>query len=196
MLRRLFSLPAGPPDVRLHGPRCLLRPPRSDDWGQWAELRSESRAFLQPWEPTWPADALTRAAYDARLRRAGQEWRDDSAYSFFIFDPAGQMLVGGLSFSNVRRGVAQAAMMGYWVGRPFARRGYVAAAARLALAFAFGPLKLHRVEAACLPGNAASRGLLTKLGFVEEGVARGYLRIDGAWRDHMLYALLDADCRG
>lgn len=178
----------------------MLRTPKRGDWRQWAELRGSSRDFLQPWEPTWPADALSRDAYDARLRRMGREWREDQAYSFFIFDAAPdaraeKTLVGGVSFANVRRSVAQTAMVGYWVGAPYARRGFVGAACELALDFAFGPLRLHRVEAACLPDNAASRGLLRKLGFTEEGLARGCLRIDGAWRDHVLYAVLAGDRR-
>lgn len=196
MIRRLLSGLAGAPVVRLAGRRCVLRPALSRDWRDWAALRAESRAFLKPWEPTWPADALSRAAFNRRLRRQAREWRGDEAYNFFIFDDRAGALVGGLGLSNVRRGVAQTAMLGYWVGERYARRGYVGEAAALLLDFAFGTLRLHRIEAACLPGNAASRGLLKKLGFVEEGYARAYLCIDGAWCDHILYAIIADDWRG
>ncbi|HRQ82187.1 MAG TPA: GNAT family protein [Azospirillaceae bacterium] len=195
MIRRLLSGLTNPPPVRLEGRRCVLRPALSRDWRDWAALRAESRGFLKPWEPTWPADALTKAAFDRRMRRQAREWRGDEAYNFLIFDVRSEELVGGLGLTNVRRGVAQTAMMGYWVGERFARRGYVGEATTLLLDFAFGNLRLHRIEAACLPSNAASRGLLKKLGFSEEGYARSYLCIDGAWCDHILYAMVADDWR-
>ncbi len=196
MIRLLGNGLICPPPIRIDGPGCYVRPPAPRDWKEWADLREASRRFLTPWEPTWPADALTRAAYTRRLRRQAQEWRDDEGYSFLVFDRATEGMVGGLGLSNVRRGVAQTATLGYWIGRPHARLGFMSAATRLVLGFAFGQLGLHRIEAACLPTNDASRGLLRKLGFTEEGYARGYLRIDGAWCDHVLYAILRDDWRG
>lgn len=186
----------GPPPIRLEGDAVFVRPGLPRDWRAWAELREQSRDFLAPWEPTWPADALTRAAFLRRIRRHAAEWRDDEGYSFLVFERGSEMLVGGIGLSNVRRGVAQMATMGYWVGKPYARRGYTSEAARLVLGFAFGQMGLHRVEAACLPANAPSRGLLEKVGFQREGYARGYLRIDGRWADHVLYAILRDDWRG
>lgn len=181
------------PGLRIDGQRSYLRPPRLRDWKPWVRLREDSRAFLAPWEPTWPADALTRAAYLRRLRRQIFEWRQDEGYSFLIFDRADDTLLGGLGFSNIRRGVAQAASLGYWIGERHSRKGYMTDAALAAISFGFNQLGLHRIEAACLPANAASQRLLARLGFAEEGYARAYLKIDGAWRDHRLYALLDAD---
>lgn len=185
-----------PPTVRLEGRRVAARPAQTKDWAEWSELREQSRAFLTPWEPTWPADALTRSSFLRRLRRQIAEWRDDEGYSFLAFDRASDALVGGIGLSNVRRGVAQTATLGYWVGAPFARQGYIGEATRLVVEFAFNQLGLHRVEAACLPTNQPSRGLLEKTGFQHEGYARGYLRIDGAWRDHVLYAVLRTDWPG
>jgi ribosomal-protein-alanine N-acetyltransferase len=98
--------------------------------------------------------------------------------------------VGGVTLSNVRRGVAQTATLGYWAGAPYARRGHTLRAVRTVCAFAFGKLKLHRMEAACLPSNEASRNLLLKAGFSLEGKARAYLKINGAWRDHLLFGLI------
>lgn len=196
MIRRLFSGLAGPPPIRLEGPRCFLRPALLRDWRDWAALRAESRSFLKPWEPEWAVDALTRSAFERRLRAQTREWRSDLAYNLLIFDRQSETLVGGLGLSNVRRGVAQSAMLGYWIGRPYARRGFVAGAVEILLDFSFDVLKLHRIEAACLPDNVASRSLLEKLGFSQEGYAREYLRINGAWRDHVLYAILADDWRG
>ncbi len=196
MIRLLGAVSAAPPAIRLENARIRLRPAQARDWQAWAGLREASRAFLTPWEPTWPADALSRGAFLRRLRRQAAEWRDDEGYGFLAFRPDQDTLVGGIGLSNVRRGVAQAATLGYWIGQPHARRGHTLEATRLILDFAFGQLGLHRVEAACLPGNDASRGLLEKAGFRHEGFARGYLRIDGAWRDHVLYALLREDWKG
>ncbi len=184
-----------PRDNRLEGRRVYLRPPRSRDWLGWADLREKSRAFLAPWEPTWPADALSRAAFRRRLRQTAGEWNDDSGYGFLVLCREDDAILGGVNLSNVRRGVAQAANLGYWIGEPHARQGYMSDALDAVFPFAFERLGLHRIEAACLPHNLASRRLLLKAGFREEGHARQYLRINGSWQDHALYALLRADVR-
>ncbi len=183
----------GMPQVRLDAPQVYLRPPRVGDWQEWAALRAESREFLKPWEPTWPADALERGAFNRRLRRQAAEWRNDEGFSFLTFANSDDALVGGLGITNVRRGVAQMASIGYWTGRPYVRRGYMTEAVHAALEFAFTQLGLHRIEAACIPANLASKGLLQKIGFRAEGEARNYLRINGQWRDHLLYAILRED---
>jgi ribosomal-protein-alanine N-acetyltransferase len=192
-LPRLFAM--GPPPLRLAAGTLFLRPPERGDWQEWAHLRTESRAFLVPWEPSWTSDALTRAAYRRRLARYAVDWRTDQGYSFFIYRHDGPTLVGGIGLSNVRRGVAETASLGYWVGARFARQGYMTEALGLTLDFAFRSLKLHRVEAACLPSNIPSRGLLGKLGFREEGYALKYLLIDGKWQDHVLFAMLREEWR-
>ncbi len=187
-----FYIPRG---NRLDGARVYLLPPRYRDWRAWAALRAASRAFLAPWEPTWPPDALSHAAYRRRMRQIALEWHNDTGYSFHIFRREDHALVGGVTLSHLHRGVAQTASLGYWIGAAYARRGYMSEALSCLVPFAFARLGLHRIEAACLPDNAASRALLAKLGFSEEGRGRGYLRIAGAWQDHVLYGLLDSDPR-
>jgi len=190
MLDRFSLLGAAP---RLEGERVYLRPPGGRDWTAWARLRTESRAFLTPWEPTWPEDALTRAAFRRRLRRQVQEARDDQGYAFLIFRRADDALCGGITLANVRRGVAQTGSLGYWLGREFTGQGYMVESVRAVTGFAFEQLGLHRLEAACLPHNAASRHVLTRAGFREEGYAKEYLCIAGRWQDHVLYGLLRSD---
>lgn len=185
-----------PPPLRLAGRRAILRSPERRDWQQWSRLRAASRAFLVPWEPSWSADALTRAAFRRRLARYALDWRTDQGYSFFLFRAEDEALVGGIGLSNIRRGVAETGSLGYWVGQPFARQGYMSEGLRLILSFAFQRLRLHRVEAACLPHNTPSRRLLLKSGFREEGYARQYLCIDGQWQDHVLFAVLRDDWTG
>jgi ribosomal-protein-alanine N-acetyltransferase len=176
------------PSLSVAGEQVTLRVPQMSDFEEWAALREASRGFLVPWEPTWPADDLTRASFRRRLKRYAEDQRGDLAYPYFIFRNEDQKLVGGLTLTNVRRGVAQAGSLGYWMGAAYARQGYMTAAVRVLVPFAFSTLKLHRIEAACIPENAASVKLLEKTGFKREGYAREYLCINGMWQDHLLYA--------
>ncbi len=184
------------PDTEIRGGRVCLRPPTMQDYSAWAELRALSRAHLTPWEPQWTRDELARSNFRRRLRQYNREMRDDQGYAYLIFTEADARLVGGVNLSNVRRGVAQAASIGYWMGAPYAGRGLMTESVRAAVAFAFGALRLNRLEAACLPSNAASQRVLEKVGFAREGRARRYLKINGQWQDHDLFALLQDDPRG
>jgi [ribosomal protein S5]-alanine N-acetyltransferase len=175
------------------GDGLLLRTPQMGDYGEWAALRELSREFLTPWEPTWPTDDLARASFRRRIKRYYEDQRCDMAYPFFIFRKVDNALLGGLTLANVRRGCAQACSLGYWMGATWAHQGYMTAAVRAVLPFAFSTLRLHRVEAACIPANAASIRLLEKNGFRREGIAREYLCINGVWQDHLLYARLRND---
>ncbi len=175
---------------RLEGASVYLRIPRRADFPEWAALRDISRGFLQPYEPRWTKASLTGKSYRARLARMADESRAGGGCGFFIFRRADDALLGGVNLVNIRRGVVQAASLGYWIGRPHARQGYMADALACLIDYAFGELGLHRLEAACLPDNAASRALLLGAGFEEEGTARRSIRIDGEWRDHDMYGLV------
>jgi ribosomal-protein-alanine N-acetyltransferase len=176
--------------LRLERNRVYLRFPVQRDWRNWAALRAESRDFLAPWEPTWAYDALTRGAFRRRLKMYKTEMRQGATYSFLIFRRIDDVLLGGITLSNLRRGVAQSATLGYWIGVPHGNQGYMTDSLAAILEFAFSRIGLHRIEAACLPANEASRRLLLRSGFREEGYAREYLRISGRWQDHQLFAIL------
>jgi len=192
MFMRGMIFPGGREPV-LQGDTVTLRYPQMSDFAQWSALRGASRDFLSPWEPTWAADELTRTAFRRRLRRYQREIRNDLAYPFFVFRKSDGILIGGCTLTNVRRGVTQSAAVGYWIGANYARQGYMYSALKLIPPFVFELLGLHRLEAACIPENEASRRLLLKVGFREEGRARRYLQINGEWRDHILFALLEDD---
>jgi ribosomal-protein-alanine N-acetyltransferase len=177
----------------LAGQGVDLRAPELRDYEEWAALRERSRAFLTPWEPTWPENDLTRTAFRARMRRYARDVRADAAYPYFIYRRSDGVLIGGLTLGQVRRGVAQATSLGYWMGEPYAGKGHMTDAVRALAPFVFQTLRLRRIEAACLPNNIASVRLLERVGFVREGYARSYLCIAGEWRDHLLYALLSTD---
>jgi ribosomal-protein-alanine N-acetyltransferase len=190
----LFRFPSEPPSRPLiRTPNLYLRAPQASDHAAWAVLRMESREFLTPWEPTWNEDDLTRASFRLRAKRAAREISTDEAYSLFIFETGTETLLGGLTLGLIRRGVAQACTLGYWMGRRHSGRGHMTEAVRGAVRFAFSDLALHRVEAACLPNNESSRRLLERVGFQHEGLARAYLKINGNWADHLLYAALSSD---
>lgn len=190
MLEIFRPIPKMPNDERIDGQSVFIRPPRDEDWKAWSDLRERSRDFLVPWEPTWPRDSLTRGAYRRRVRHYSEEWEAGAGYAFFIFSRADEGLRGGITLSHVRRGIAQTGTLGYWVGEPFSRQGVMTDALECIKIFFFERLGLHRLEAACLPANEASRGVLAKAGFREEGMAPKYLKINGAWEDHLLFAIL------
>lgn len=173
-----------------------LRHPEPRDYAAWSSLRGASYAFLQPWEPTWGEDELSRTSFRTKLRRYAEDQRDGRGYTYFIFHGVGDDLLGGIALSRVTRGAASMASVGYWIGAAHQRRGFMTTALKGLIRFAFDDeegLGLHRLEAACLPENEPSRRVLARVGFSEEGRARSYLKIDGAWRDHLLFGLVRGD---
>jgi [ribosomal protein S5]-alanine N-acetyltransferase len=177
----------------VRGRGLWLRPPAMGDYAAWAELRARSREHLTPWEPLWQRDELSRSAFRRRVRHYQREAREDLGYSFLVLRDADDELLGGLTLSNVRRGVTQAAVLGYWLGAPFVRRGYMTEAVAAVATFAFEELRLHRLEAATMPNNAASIHVLERNGFKREGLAERLLKINGTWEDHVLHALVVED---
>ncbi|UYV39512.1 GNAT family N-acetyltransferase [Rhodobacteraceae bacterium D3-12] len=182
--------------IRLETDRLTLRAPLHSDFHAWTGLRRDSCDFLQPWEPAWADDHLSRRAFTNRVYWAQRSISADTALPLFLVRRDDATLVGAITLDNIRRGPAQAGTLGYWVGQPFARAGYMREAIEAVVHHAFRHMDLSRIEAACLPENAASRGLLEKTGFKYEGVAQSYLQIDGRWRTHVLYASLRSDRRG
>jgi ribosomal-protein-alanine N-acetyltransferase len=183
------------PRVRIATDRLVLRPPQHTDFRAWAALRRESCAFLTPWEPTWASDHLTRRSFTNRVYWAGRSIAGGTGLPLFMLRAADDVLLGAVTLDNIRRGPAQAATLGYWIGAQYARRGYMTEAVRAVVAHAFEDLGLSRIESACLPENDASRGVLERCGFEYEGKARNYLQIAGRWRTHVLFANLRADRR-
>jgi ribosomal-protein-alanine N-acetyltransferase len=179
----------------IRGDRVFLRVPVASDYPAWARLRTESRSFLSPWEPLWGPGDLERYSFRNRIRRYQEEVQSGTGYPFFIFRNEGNQLVGGITLSNVRRGVTQAGTIGYWMGAPFAGQGHMSEAVRLIIPFAFDTLRLHRIEAACIPTNTRSIRLLEKAGFRREGLFRSYLKINGMWQDHVVFSLIEDDER-
>ena len=182
--------------VRIETERMTLRLPTHGDWNQWAALREESADFLIPWEPVWAGDHLTRRAFTNRVYWAARAEAQGTALPLLLIRREDQALLGAITLDNIRRGPSQSGTLGYWIGERFSRRGYMREAILAVVHHAFTMMDLSRIEAACLPENAASRGVLEKCGFKYEGVAQSYLQIAGRWRNHVLYAALRPDRRG
>jgi [ribosomal protein S5]-alanine N-acetyltransferase len=180
---------------RLTTASLCLRRPELADFEDWSRLRERSREHLIPWEPRWAQDELSYTGYRRRLKLIHEAERAGTLRGFFLFLRETGELVGGLNLSNIRGGVSQAASIGYWLGLPFIGQGLMAEAVRRVARYSFETLELNRLEAACQPANTRSRAVLEKSGFVEEGFARSYLKINGEWCDHVLYGLLARDCQ-
>jgi ribosomal-protein-alanine N-acetyltransferase len=193
----MFALPFFRRDYpALKGKRVTMRMPVSRDYAEWAKLRGESRAFLEPWEPRWAPDELEKSAWRYRLKRYREDFARGTSIAFFIYEATSGKLLGGVTLGNIRHGVARSGHIGYWIGEKYAGQGYMAEALDLLAEHAFDTMRLHRIEAACIPGNTRSIRVLEKAGFTREGLLRSYLKINGGWQDHYLYALIAGDRRG
>lgn len=177
----------------IHGDDVTLRPLVMSDYAEWAELRTRSREHLGPWEPAWPRDELSKNSFRRRIRHYQRESREDLGYAFTIINERDGRLSGGITLSNVRRGVTQAASLGYWLGVDRTGTGLMTRSVKALIPFCFDELRLHRIEAACMPDNLSSLRVLEGCGFRREGLARKYLKINGAWRDHLLFAIIIDD---
>lgn len=177
----------------IQGNRVYLRNPQMSDWKAWSDLRRESRQHLVPWEPIWAAETLSKSGFRGRLRQYARDARADVGHAFFIFRKKDHQLVGSITLSNIRRGVAQTGTIGYWTGQPFVRQGYMCEGVCTFLPVLFNQFGLRRIEAACLLENVPSASLLEKIGFTREGLARQYLCINGVWQDHLLFSILKGD---
>jgi len=182
--------------VRLETARMTLRPPVHGDYTAWSALRHDSQEFLDPWEPTWAMDHLSRKAFSNRVYWAQRSITSGTAVPLFLIRRSDDALLGAITLDNVRRGPAQAGTTGYWIGQAYARQGYMKEAIEAVVHYAFRTLDISRIEAGCLPENTPSRRLLEQCGYKYEGVAQSYLQINGRWRNHVLYANLRSDRRG
>jgi ribosomal-protein-alanine N-acetyltransferase len=178
---------------QLVGPRVLLRPLRGGDFPAWREVRQTSRDWLEPWEPrpeAGSADPVADAdAFRARCSAWDRQRQFDAAYGFGMFLRADDRFIGEVSLGTVHRGPFQSASIGYWVDRREAGNGYVPEGVALIIRYGFDDLQLHRLEAAIVPRNAASRRVAAKLGLREEGTSERFLQINGVFEDHVRYAI-------
>ena len=182
--------PALPP--RLDAPRLYMRLPEARDADAWIEQMRRNEEFLRPWSPSASLRQVNRHGFTARRAL----WQYDSgqgcAHVFFIFRQTDDALIGGITLGNIVRGAAQMATVGYWLDGDLRGQGLMTEAVGRLSAYAMGDMGLHRLQAGCLPENNASHRVLIKNGYEAEGIARGYIKIDGVWRDHLIFSKLAA----
>ena len=178
---------------RLVGRRVLLRPLRHQDFAAWRDVRVASEDWLRPWEPAPESGAPDPVADPDAFRGRCAAWdrqrQFDSAYGFGMFLCEHEVFIGEVSLGTVQRGPFQSASIGYWIDEGQAGRGLVPEGVALILQYGFDDLNLHRMEAAIVPRNAASRRVAEKLGLREEGTSMGFLQIGGVYEDHVRYAI-------
>ena len=181
----------GARSTELHGRRVTLRPLVVTDFDQWRDVRRENTEWLTRWEPSRPpgsADVVeSRQAFAARCRARERERQLGVGYGFGVF--LGTRFVGEVNLSSVQRGPFQSAYVGYWIDEAVAGQGYTPEAVVCVCRFAFEELGLHRLQISIIPRNRSSRRVVEKLAIRDEGVAERYLEINGAWEDHVRYAI-------
>ena len=175
-------------NVKLQTERLTILPPMKADYQAWYSVRNASREHLIPWEPTWSFDALSSDDWQRHITGWKEAWKLDRAYAFFIWKD--DYLIGGMTFSNVRRGPAQMTNLGYWQGAMHQGNGYMREAVSAGCTWIFNVLGLERIEAGTLVENKRSQSLLRSVGFREEGLAKAYLQINGKRHDHVLFGLV------
>jgi ribosomal-protein-alanine N-acetyltransferase len=200
LLRSNSRHPGWPLDVgplRVPAGLVRLRAVRMRDGAQWSRIRLADREYLEPWEPSSDGDWTNRhtvAAWPALCSGLRAEARKGRMLPYII--ELDGRFCGQLTIGNVTHGALRSAWIGYWVPRSATGGGVATAALALGLDHCFGPVMLHRVEATVRPENAASRAVLAKVGFREEGLLHRYLEVDGAWRDHLLMAITVEEVEG
>jgi ribosomal-protein-alanine N-acetyltransferase len=171
------------------GNRVALRAPKLSDAPQIIEMQTVSESFFAPWVPTLSPDDFDIPKVRKRIAGQRRDIKADRAYKWVFTLGAQGPIIGRVSLSQVFRGIYQNAYLGYSVDARYHRQGLTSEAVRLALDVAFGPLALHRVQAAIMPHNDASLALIRRVGFRQEGKAERYLQIAGQWQDHFLFAM-------
>jgi [ribosomal protein S5]-alanine N-acetyltransferase len=177
-----------PLSVRIRTERLLLRPLQTGDAGRLRSVLRRNALHLAPWQPSSVPGADTLAHAADLLVRDRALWRADRQYAFFGFLDGVDLPIVRISLSGIHRGGYQGGYLGYWVDVDYLGRGFAIESVNAMLQFAFGPLHLHRVQAAVMPRNEPSVKVLKHTGFRREGLARKYLCIAGIWEDHELFA--------
>lgn len=191
LVQRFFSSP--PFELRVADQDFKLRLMSPGDFESWAYVRAMNREVLQPFEPVWAEDALDRASYMSQVKTARHEFESAMGGMMLLIHLETGEVIGGINLRNVRRGAAQMGTVGYWIAAQFGGVGRMTAAVGRMVQFGFEDVGLNRVEACCVPENHASANILLRNGFVEEGYAQKYLKINGQWRDHRLFAIVSPE---
>ena len=179
--------------VRLHSGEVTVRPLSSADARAWRDARRRNAAWLVPWDATVPPGADARpSTFRSLVRRLHRQARAGTTYPFAI--EVDGRFAGQVTVNNIVRGSAQFASVGYWIDQEYAGRGVMPRAVAMVIDHCLSAAGLHRIEVAIRPENSNSLRVVEKLGLREIGYAPKFLHIDGAWRDHRIYAVTTEEC--
>ena len=181
--------------MELRAGRVGLRPLAASDARAWNEVRRRNVDWLRPWEATVPpGDSSAPRSFRGLVRDLRHQAREGRALPFAV--TVDEVFAGQVTVTNIVGGSARWAQIGYWVDRRYAGQNVIPTAVALVVDYCLLELRLHRIEVAIRPENKASLRVMEKLGFTEVGYAKGYLHIDGDWRDHRLFAITAEECGG
>jgi ribosomal-protein-alanine N-acetyltransferase len=153
---------------------------------------ARNRQHFARWDPPAPSDFYSVGFWERSIARSVDDFYADRAVRLDLFDgtaTGSRRVIGRMGFSQIFRGPFQSCILGYQIDENYQGKGLMFEALQAAIAYMFDVKGLHRIQANHLPENARSAALLAKLGFVREGLAKDYLFIGDAWRDHVLNAL-------
>ncbi|MGP5124013.1 GNAT family N-acetyltransferase [Glutamicibacter ardleyensis] len=177
----------------LSSDRLLLREMTLRDQLAWIDLRNANAMWLKPWDPTNPLGAPEPMSFRQMLAAKRAAAHAGTGYSWVMTLPQlhskNPPIIGQVSVNGIQYGAARTASIGYWIDSSHAGFGLMPEACALVIDHCFQTLALHRLEINIRPENAASLRVVQKLGFRDEGLRKGFLHIDGAWRDHRTFAL-------
>lgn len=183
------------PTPRIETPRLILRFPAASDAAALARYVTENREHFRKAGPARDPSYFTAAYWTGAAVSIERDWREDRHCHFILFERDDRTPIGRARFSDFTRGAFHGCNLGYEIAKSHEGRGLMFEALQAAIAYVFGDLNLHRIQAGHLPGNERSARLLARLGFTREGFAKDYIRVDGQWEDHVLNALVNPNWR-
>ncbi|NLS12629.1 ribosomal protein S5-alanine N-acetyltransferase [Vibrio sp. SM6] len=179
--------------IYLEREQVVVRAAEPDDATLISTYFSDNREYLKPWEPTREADFFTPFGWQKKLVKLHELHKLGLGYYLLIIDARDQSMLGTISFSNLTRYPLYACTVGYSLAQTAQGRGIMRQALLMACQYMFEVQNMHRIQAAYMPKNARSENVLKALGFVQEGLAKDYLLIDGHWQDHVLVSLVNSN---
>ena len=169
--------------------RCILRLPKNGEGALTLAFYNENKEHFSPWDPKKPADFYTTEFWEKKITDALGEFEENKSLRLNVYLDDNETLVGKLNFTGFERGPFQCCRLGYQISKKFEGKGYMTESLKAAIDYLFNELNFHRIEANYIVNNEKSGRLLKRLGFVEHGIAKEYLLIDGRWQDHVLTSI-------
>jgi ribosomal-protein-alanine N-acetyltransferase len=174
---------------------CILRIPGVEDALEMLEFNIINRQYLKPWEPNKDPKYFTEEHWINSINEIRNNFLQDKSCCFNLYLRHNNKLIGTVNYSNFIRGAFHSCFLGFKIAEYEQGKGLMSEAIRASIKYVFGTLNLHRISANYMPHNHASAKVLEKIGFIKEGIAENYLRINGKWETHILTSLVNPEWR-